>query len=251
MAILYFFQSHYVYFPEREIILTPDKIGLSYEPVSFAALDGPKLSGWFVPAADSRGVVLFCHGNGGNISHRLELIALLRELGLSTFIFDYRGYGQSEGKPNERGTYNDAEAAWQYLTERRQVRPDKIVVFGESLGGAVASYLARRHTPKALILQSTFTSFRDLAAKFYPYLPVRLLARFDYNTIAHLRGVRCPVLVVHSRDDEMIPFGQGRRLFEAAKEPKEFLAISGSHNEGFATSGKIYVDGLREFIAGL
>ncbi len=208
-----------------------------------------KLSGWFVPAERSRGVILFCHGNAGNISHRLESVQVFHRLGLSTFVFDYRGYGQSEGKPTEQGTYLDAEAAWRHLVQKQQVDPTEIIIFGRSLGGAIAAWLARDHPPKALIIESTFTSVRDIGAELYPYLPVRLLSRFDYNAMDYLRQVNCPVLIVHSRDDEIIPFSHGRRLLETANEPKEILEITGTHNEGFMTSAKRYEDGLDSFIS--
>jgi fermentation-respiration switch protein FrsA (DUF1100 family) len=249
VTILMVFQSHFIYFPEREITVTPAEIGLSYEAVCFETADGVKLSGWFVPAERSRGVILFCHGNAGNISHRLESVQVFYRLGLSTFIFDYRGYGQSEGKLTEQGTYLDAEAAWRYLVQKQQVDPTEIIIFGRSLGGAIAAWLARDHPPKALIIESTFTSVRDIGAELYPYLPVRLLSRFDYNAMDYLRQVNCPVLIVHSRDDEIIPFSHGRRLFETANEPKEILEITGTHNEGFMTSAKRYEDGLDSFIS--
>lgn len=174
---------------------------------------------------------------------------MFHRLRLDIFIFDYRGYGQSEGKPAEQGTYKDAEAAWRYLIEERQMNPNEVVVFGRSLGGAVASWLAQSYTPGALILESTFTSLRDIAATLYPYLPVRLLLRFEYDTAKYLGRVNCPVLIVHSRDDEIMPFSHGQRLFEMAKEPKTFLQITGTHNEGFITSGKRYEQGLNAFIS--
>ncbi|MEE9399510.1 MAG: alpha/beta hydrolase, partial [Dehalococcoidales bacterium] len=246
---LFIFQSHYIYYPESTLLDDPGRIGLHFETVSFENMEGLKLSGWFIPGDGARGIVLFCHGNGGNISHRLESIQVFHRLGLDVFIFDYRGYGQSEGKPTEYGTYKDAEAAWRYLVEERQVDASEIIIFGRSLGGAVAAWLARGHMPGALILESTFTSIPDVAAKMYPYLPVRLLLRFKYNTAEYLSGVKCPVLIVHSRDDEVMAFGHGRRLFEVAKEPKKFLEITGTHNEGFLTSGKDYEEGLNTFIS--
>jgi len=248
-ALLFIFQSHYVYYPDRILSAHPGIIGLHFESISFETRDGVKLSGWFIPRENARGVILFCHGNAGNISHRLESIQIFHRLGLDIFIFDYRGYGQSEGKPSEQGTYQDAEAAWRYLIEERQVDPNEIIVFGRSLGGAVASWLAQSHTPGALILESAFTSLRDIAARLYPYLPVRLLLRFEYNTAEHLDRVNCPVLIVHSREDEIMPFSHGRRLFEVANEPKRLLEIAGTHNEGFLTSGKRYEEGLNAFIS--
>ncbi len=248
-GFLFIFQSHYVYYPEPVLSADPDSIGLYFESISFETTDGVKLFGWFVPSESARGVILFCHGNAGNISHRLESIQIFHRLGLDVFIFDYRGYGQSEGKPTEHGTYKDAEAAWRYLIEERQVPPKEVIVFGRSLGGAVASWLAQSHTPGALILESTFTSLPDIAAKLYPYLPVKLLLRYKYDTAEYLGKVNCPVLIVHSRDDEIMPFSQGERLFEMAKEPKKFLEITGTHNAGFITSGKRYEEGLNTFIS--
>ena len=248
VGFLFIFQSQYIYFPERTLSADPSSIGLHFESISFETADGVKLSGWFIPGESAKGVILFCHGNAGNISHRLESIQIFHQLGLDVFIFDYRGYGQSQGKPTEQGTYQDAEAAWRYLTEERQVLPSQIIVFGRSLGAAVASWLAQSHTPGALILESTFTSLPDIAATLYPYLPAKLLLRFEYNTAEYLGRVDCPVLIVHSHDDEIMPFSHGRQLFETASEPKKFLEISGTHNEGFITSGKHYGEGLNAFI---
>jgi len=248
-SFLFVSQAHYVYYPERVLSSSPSSIGLDFESVSFETTDRVKLSGWFIPSDSARGVILFCHGNAGNIGHRLESIQIFHRLGLDILIFDYRGYGQSEGTPSEQGTYEDASAAWRYLVEERQVNPIEIIVFGRSLGGAVASWLAQSQSPGALILESTFTSLPDIAASLYPYLPVRLLLRFKYNTAEYLGKVNCAVLIVHSRDDEIMPFSHGRRLFEMASEPKKFLEISGTHNEGFITSGKDYEKGLNAFIS--
>jgi len=249
VLLVYFVQSRLIYFPEKTLTATPESVGLSFDAVSFRADDGVSLSGWFVPAEPCKGVVLFCHGNAGNISHRLESIQVFHKLNLSTFIFDYRGYGSSEGRPSERGTYLDALAAWDYLEHRNACPSGGIVVFGRSLGASVAAWLARERSPSALIVESAFTSITDLGADLYPHLPVRLLSRYRYETIRYLREVQCPVLVVHSRSDEIIPFEHGRRLFEAANAPKAFLEISGSHNDGFLVSGDTYVEGIRNFLA--
>lgn len=249
MIMLSVFQSRYIYFPEREIYATPRAIGLEYKNVYFAAQDGIKLFGWLVPAEMPRGTVLFFHGNGGNISHRLESIKVFNQLGLNTFIFDYRGYGQSEGKTTEKGTYLDAQAAWRYLVEKENVDPATIIFFGRSLGGAIAAWLAQDHEPQSLILESVFTSVQDMAANLYPFLPVKLLSRFNYSTLDYLQRVTCPILVVHSPADEIIPFAQGRRLYEKAHEPKEFMELTGTHNEGFMNSVQKYRDGLDAFIS--
>lgn len=247
-ALLYFYQSSFIYYPERQWVATPDQFGLSYESVTFGTTDGVTLSGWYVPAERARGVMLFFHGNAGNISHRMLSMQIFNRLRFDIFIFDYRGYGKSEGRPNEIGTYRDAEAAWYYLVRQRNIDPSKIVIFGRSLGAAIASYLAAKHTPRALIVESAFTSVPELAARFYPFMPVRWLTRFHYATKEHLPNVTCPVLVVHSREDDIVPFDHGRALFEAARSPKDFLGINGGHNDALLITGGRYEQGLDRFL---
>src|SRR5713101_2542028 len=181
--LLFFFQSHLIYFPQigKEDFVTPQQAGMDYQDVAINSA-GEELHGWLVPVPQARGAVLFFHGNAGNVSHRLDYLRMFRELGFSVLIFDYRGFGKSSGEPSETGTYQDAEAAWNYLVETRRIAPSSIVLFGESLGGAVAAWLAARVKPRALIITSTFTSLPDLGAKLYPLFPVRLLARYEYNT---------------------------------------------------------------------
>ena len=249
VGILFILQSRFIYFPERDLTADPAGIGLEFEDVALETSDGVTLSAWFIPSDQSRGTLLFFHGNAGNISHRLDSIQVFNRLGLDVLIFDYRGYGESEGTPDEIGTHRDAEAAWRYLIETRGVDPGRVILFGRSLGGAVAAWLAERHTPAMLILESSFVSLADVGSRVYPFLPVGLILRHRYDTAVHLTGVNSPVLVVHSRDDETIPFDQGLRLYRAALEPKRLLQISGSHNQGFLTSGAVYRDGLEGFIS--
>ncbi|MCD4698988.1 MAG: alpha/beta hydrolase [Phycisphaerae bacterium] len=252
VIILYFFQSRFVFFPSREIGATPDDVALMFEPVEIQTDDGVKITGWFVPAKDARGTALFFHGNGGNISHRLDSLRIFHSLSLNTLIIDYRGYGLSEGKPSEEGIYLDAQAAWKYLVERRDTAPEKIIIFGRSLGGAVAVHLAGKNNPKALIVESTCTSIPEIGSDLYPFLPralLRRLSRYQFNAREGISQAACPVLVVHSRDDDMIPFAHGRAIFDAAGEPKEFLEITGSHNDGFVASGQTYRNGLDKFVS--
>jgi len=248
-ALLYLGQRRLVYFPTRATVATPDMWGLAYEEVWLRTSDGVKLHGWFVPAEGARAYVVFCHGNAGNISHRLESLEIFHKLGLATLVFDYRGYGRSEGRPTEEGTYRDAEAAWDYLVGERGVAQEKVVVFGRSLGGPIAAHLAATREPGALILESTFTSAPEVAQRMLPIFPARWLCRIEYPTAEFVAGVRCPVLVVHSPEDELIAWRFGRGVFEVAREPKEFLEISGTHNEGFLTSGRTYVEGLDRFLS--
>ena len=251
---LYFNQANMLYLPglpSRSVSDTPHSIGLNYERVQLQASDGINLDAWFVPVDGARGTLLFCHGNAGNISHRLQSIKIFHQLGYSVLIYDYRGYGNSEGKPSESGTYLDAEAAWHYLTDTRQIMPSDIIIFGRSLGGAVASDLAAKTTPRALIIESTFTSVPDLAAQLYGFFPVRSLSRFSYPTEENIQKVKAPVLIVHSLGDEIIPYSHGQRLFDVAAEPKQFLRINGGHNEGPWVSGRIYLEGISDFLKSL
>ena len=248
---LFFYQPNLLYFPDmptREIEATPGDIGLGFEAITLATRDDEQLDAWFIPANDARGVVLFCHGNAGNISHRLVSIQLFHELGLSVLIFDYRGYGQSSGKPTEKGTYRDADAAWHYLVEQRGIPAEHIILFGRSLGASIAADLATRQSAAGVILESAFTSVPDVAAQLYPWLPVRWLSRYQYDTRKKLADIHSPVLIAHSRDDEIISYSNGERLFEAANEPKQFLQLRGGHNDGFFVSGKDYIQGLDGFL---
>ena len=245
---LFLMQGRMIFYPTRRLITDPGAIGLDYDSVTPVTGDNVKLHGWFIPAPEEKGVLLFFHGNAGNISHRLDSLRMFHDLGLSALIIDYRGYGRSQGSISESGTYLDGEAAWNYLTVERKIPPQRIVVFGRSLGAAIAAYIASRKKPGALIIESAFTSIPEMGAKMYPYIPVKLLSRYQYNTRKFLQGVSSPVLVIHSPYDGIIPFENGVQLYESAREPKKFLKIRGDHNEGFLASGRIYTDGIREFI---
>ncbi len=233
---LYLNQSKLIHLPDtpsRELEATPQRMGLAFEPVSLLTEDGLKLDGWFVPHDNPRATLLFFHGNAGNISHRLESLSFFNNLGLSVLIFDYRGYGASEGRPSEKGIYRDARAAWRYLTEERAIPDTRIILFGRSLGGAVAAYLGAEYAPMGVVLESTFTSIPDMAAELYPWLPARWLSRYHYDTLERMTSMHSPVMIVHSRHDEIIPFKHGRLLFERASEPRRFLELAGDHNSGF------------------
>ena len=251
VAIVYLMQGRMLYLPNlpgRELAMTPADVGFDYEEVTVETTDGVAIHGWFVAGPSSR-VLLFFHGNAGNISHRLDSIRQFHDLGLSVFIVDYRGYGQSGGRPTEPGIYKDADAAWRYLTDVRGVRPSDIIVFGRSLGASVAARLAAKNQPAGLIVESSFTSVPDVAQELYPWLPARWLSRLRHATRDYVRDVECPVLVVHSRDDEIIPFHHGEAIFAAAPEPRTFLALRGTHNDAFLRDQRSYIAGLREFLS--
>jgi fermentation-respiration switch protein FrsA (DUF1100 family) len=249
--LLYLFQARMVFLPNmsgRALTFTPGDFGLEYEDVSLTTSDNEQLHGWFIPAPEARGVILFFHGNAGNISGRLDSIGIFNKLGLDTLIIDYRGYGQSTGKPSEKGTYLDAEAAWTYLVHKRGIPPNRVIVFGRSLGAAVAAWLASQHTPGAVILESSFSSGVDMARQFYPYLPAQLITRLRYPVTDYVSNLDCPVLVAHSRQDEIISYAMGQAVYAAAKQPKEFLELRGDHNNGFLITGRDYIAGLESFI---
>ncbi len=252
IAFVYYIQSSLIYYPDmpgRNLVATPENIGLKYQNVQLVTADGINLHGWFIPSSSAKGTVVFFHGNAGNISHRLESIDVFNELDLNVFIIDYRGYGQSEGKLTEKGTYRDAEAAWIYLTETRGISAKKIIIFGRSLGASIATWLASKHPPAGLVIESGFTSIPSMAKRIYPFLPVRWLTYFQYDTKKNVTKISCPILVVHSKNDEIIPFEEGREIYNAAPETRQFLELQGGHNEGFLISGSIYVEGLRSFIS--
>lgn len=251
VAIAFLTQRSMLYLPDaggRELGANPAGIGLDYEDVFFETEDNLTLHGWYVGGPSSR-VLLFFHGNAGNISHRLGSIRQFRELGLSILIIDYRGYGKSGGRATEAGLQLDAEAAWRYLTQTRGVAPDDIVIYGESLGGSVAAWLAARQQPGALIVESAFTSVPDIAQELYPWLPARRLSRMQHATREYVRDVRCPILVIHSRDDEIIPFRHGERIYEAANEPRVFLELEGGHNDAYLVDEQRYLAGIRDFLS--
>ena len=265
--VLYIMQPRFLYSPVREVPYTPADLELDFEDVVLESEDGLRLSGWYIPAPSpgraagqgsasprtiavkgSKFTVLFCHGNGGNMMHCLDSINIFRNLGLSCFIFDYRGYGNSNGRPSEEGTYLDVAAAYRWLTEEKKIQPDNIILFGRSLGGSIAAQLAGRVRVGGLVVESAFTSYADIGKKFYPYMPVRWFARFSYRTIDYIKGVSCPAMLVYSRNDEVVPFDFGLEMYEAANEPKKFIEIFGSHNDGFLVSGEVYKEAWTKWL---
>ena len=223
----------------------------------FETEDHVRLHGWFAHAViDESGqpasqlpTVLFCHGNAGNITHRLANVAYLTQLGINVFIFDYRGYGKSQGAPGEEGLYRDAVAAYEYLLSRKDIDHTRIVLFGRSLGGAVAVELATKKPCDKLILESTFTSVKEMTKAMFGNWPVHYLVKSQFNSLAKIGGIHVPILCFHGTQDSIVPLELGQRLFAAANEPKVFYAIEGAdHNDTYDIGGREYFERFSQFI---
>jgi fermentation-respiration switch protein FrsA (DUF1100 family) len=253
IAVLVMLEHKLIYFPMRELEIAPPDLGMPFEDVRLIAEDGVRLHAWFLPRPESRYTVLVSHGNAGNISHRLDRARLLQEaLRADVLLYDYRGYGRSEGAPDEEGTYRDARAAYRHLVELRGVPAERLILFGESLGSAVTVDLALAHPCRAVVLESPFTSIRDMARSALPWLPLGGLVRTKYDTLAKIGRLRAPVLVMHGDRDSVVPFAQGERVFAAASEPKRFYRIAGAdHNDTYVTGGDAYWRALASFIEGI
>lgn len=244
VVFLYFFQSIFLYRPLPEITGTPARLRLPYDDVWIGS-EGARLNAWYVPGDPGRATVLFCHSNFGSMSQYLETIGLIHGMGFSVLTFDYRGFGLSTGKPSEAGTYADAAAVRDWLEQTHP--PTALIIWGRSLGGAHAARLAADHPPQALVIESAFSSFPEVARDFFPYVPVGLIARYQYPTVADAAQVKCPTLVIHSPDDEVVNFRHGKIIFAALTCPKRFLQIRGDHNDGFLVTGREYEDGVKKF----
>jgi fermentation-respiration switch protein FrsA (DUF1100 family) len=255
-----FLERQLIYFPTRypdglwDLDAVTRNSGASLEDCFFDTEDGVRLHAWWCRPAHAEGVtadmvLLWFHGNAGNLSHRADLVLRLARTPVQVFIVDYRGYGRSEGRPSEHGLYADADAAWRYLVHDRGVAPQRIVLFGDSLGAAVAVDLATRVEAAGLIVQSAFTSVPDMAARHYPFVP-KALIRTRMDSLAKIADVAEPKLFIHSPSDEIVPYELGRRLYEAAPGPKRFLDVPGAtHNDTDAVGGHRYFDAIRDFVA--
>jgi fermentation-respiration switch protein FrsA (DUF1100 family) len=234
-------ERFFVYYPSRQLEGNPGNLGLAYEDLTLITEDKLKLHGWFVPCAGARATILIFHGNGGNISHRLPHIELLHNLAVHVFIFDYRGYGNSGGKPFEKGLYRDARAAYDWWIHQRPQRGEKLILFGESLGGAVAVHLGARVPVSGLILQSTFTSARDMAKTMMPLGLLLPLTRVRFDSRKDMAKITCPKLIIHGTRDEIVPFRLGKVLYEIAPPPKFFYPVpDAGHNDLLWVAGGEY-----------
>ncbi len=240
-----------IFFPSKKFVGTPTDLELAFEEINLTSQDGIKLNSWFVPAENAEYTVLFCHGNGGNISHRLDTISLFHKLAVNFFIFDYRSYGKSSGEISEDGLYDDVNTAWFYLTETRKIAPEKIIVIGRSLGGALAAYIAAKYSPGGLVLESTFTSMSEIVQKVMPWLPGTWMLKYKLSTIDNLVKVKCPVLIIASQDDNVVPFSFSQELFSKAPEPKTFIQLTGDHDDCYFLCRTKYKAALTNFFKDL
>lgn len=241
-------ESFFIFFPEKELSFTPDELGMDYKEVYFTADDGERLHGWFFPLKGECPVILFCHGNAGNISHRLENVQLLLREKLQVFLFDYRGYGKSSGSPSERGIYLDGLAAYDYLVEQERIPPEDIIAFGRSLGASVAIEISLNRKVRSLITESAFTSTRDVARTITLFFPLSYLLPAHYHNLKKIGRVTVPKLIIHGRADEIIPFPMSMRLFEAAEAPKYLHPLEGGgHNDTFIVGGRRYFEAFSRF----
>ena len=250
-AYMYVQQPRMIFYPYRELFQTPADWGLDFEDVTLQTKDGVQLHSWYIPHPQSQHVLLFFHGNAGNISHRRDSIEIFHRLGLNVFIIDYRGYGKSNDKPSEQGLYQDATAAWNFLTTEKGFTSQQIIIFGRSLGGVIAAKLASEVQARGIILESTFSSARDFARVVFPLLARLVWIRYDFNTVESIQRVTAPVLVLHSPEDEIMPFHLGEKVFESANQPKQFVRLQGDHNYGFIKSQPEYEQSLKYWLEGL
>jgi fermentation-respiration switch protein FrsA (DUF1100 family) len=256
LLVLRLSESRMLYVPggSRRLLDPPAELDLGVRRVTVTASDGVRLMSWAMPVDEGSGYwLLICHGNGGNISEagRPYHYAGLRALGLSLFAFDYRGYGESEGAPSEDGLYRDADASYRYLRDTLGVPPERIVLFGHSLGSAVAVELAGRVPAAGLILDGALTSVVDRAQELFPYAPVRWIAASRYPSIERVGELTLPKLFLHARADEVIPIAHGRRLFEAAAQPKRFVELQGTHGDAFDADSAAYFGAIGRFVTEL
>ncbi len=243
-------QRKMIFFPTSTLAYNPADLGMPYEDVHFRTTDDVALHGWMVPRLGSDVTLLFLHGNAGNIGDRVENVRRLHEIGLSVFIFDYRGYGLSEGSPSEQGLYEDAQAAYAHLSSRHDIDPERIAIFGRSLGGAVAVDLASRVPCRKLILESTFTSAADMAGSMLPFLPMKRLITERFDSADKIDKISATLLQFHGTRDEIVPYRLGQALHELAPDPKEFVPIPGAtHNDTYFVGGRTYFEKIRSFLA--
>jgi fermentation-respiration switch protein FrsA (DUF1100 family) len=244
-------EGRFIYFPDREVTATPASAGLAYQDRWPTTDDGVQLHAWYLPDPQARYTVLAFHGNAGNMADRVGHYARWRGWGLAVYAIDYRGYGRSEGAPSEQGLYRDARAAWADVTRELGVPPDRVIVVGRSLGSGPAVRLAAEVGPAALVIENPMTSMPAMARVVYPFLPVSLLTRTKFDNLGTISRVACPVMVIHAEQDEVIPSWMGRRVYEAARDPKHWVPLTGRHNDFDEVSATGYHAAWQIFLGSL
>lgn len=248
VGVIVGFQKKLLFIPASGAYDSPDSVGVEGEDVWFKTDDDVKLHGWYLPNNNTDYVILFSHGNAGNIGMRTELASMILKSGASVFMYDYRGYGLSEGSPGEEGLYTDVRAAVRYLIEEKNIPENKIILYGRSLGGAVAAYAATEYNAAGLVLDSAFTNIRSVVKDLYPFIPP-VLARVNFETDQYVESRKqMPLLIFHSPEDRLIDFRQGRELFENATDPKQFVELQGGHNDNFRQTEEIFTNSWIEFV---
>ncbi len=243
----YIYQNKFIFYPTRSYISPPEHLNI--EEVFIKTTDGEKLHAWWMASENATSTALFFHGNAGNLTDRDFRLNIFNQLGLNALIIDYRGYGKSSGKiKKEQDLYTDGLAAWEFLTKDKNIAEENIIIWGRSLGGAVACELAQNRQVSAVILEAAFYSLPELARHYYWYLPVKTLLRFKFANGAKIKNIKAPILIVHSQDDDIVPFVQGEKLFKSANEPKQFLKLNGGHNSDVAESYEEYLRGVKDFL---
>jgi fermentation-respiration switch protein FrsA (DUF1100 family) len=251
-CLLFAFYPHvenfFIFHPQAQFDAVPSDLHLNFEDVYFKTEDDKKLHGWFFPVEDAVSTLLLCHGNAGNISHRLDNVRLLLDQKIQVFIFDYRGYGRSTGRPSEIGIYRDGLAAYDFLVHTRHIRPDRIIPFGRSLGASVAIEISLRRAVRSLIVESGFTSTKEMAKGLFPFGFFSFLLPPHYNNVEKLPQVKVPKLIIHGDKDEIVPFSMGQTLYQSAGPPKYFLPLKGAgHNDTYIAGGRKYFEALTAF----
>ncbi len=242
-----YLEAKSVFFPSKGLQASPADIGLTFQDIYLNTKDSVQIHGWFIPGQEAKYTLLFCHGNGGNLSDRLDKILILRQAKVNIFIIDYRGYGLSSGKPKELGIYLDAKAGYDYLISKKNIKPDQIILYGESLGAAVIIDLASREKVGGLIAEGAFSSGRDIGKVLYPYVPKFILPNI-FDSLGKINKVKVPKLFLHSAGDEVVPIKLGKKLYQAAPEPKYFLEVSGGHNSIYFDSKDKYLVSIIAFL---
>ena len=247
-ALLWWNQEALLFMPTREYGTLPGDSGLKHEEIDIEVEPGTTIRGWFIPAPiEPIGTVLYFHGNSRNLSYYIPRIAPFAAAGFDSLSIDYEGYGASDGTPSEKNIYRDADAAWNWLTRTKGVKPDRIIVWGYSLGGAAATWCASKHEVGAVVLESTFTTMPDVGAHLYPWLPVRLVSRYQFANKDRVAKIRVPILIGHGNADRLIPFEMGEELYRAANEPKRFIGHAGDHGAGLVEDPATWSD-VRRFL---